>query len=109
MPGAELVMPTAAKVKAQMTSKDIAKTKRVSVVLIHVEPVILKHKTSSILSKVIPIASLRTVGFDDVLTVCCAIIKMQTSIVKHWMRHQLDYNLRLHLCNCNFIFIYYIF
>ena len=47
MAGAELVKPTAAKGKAQMTS---------------------------ILSKVIPIA-IRTGGFDDVLTVRCAIIK----------------------------------
>ena len=84
MAGAELVMPPAAKGKAQMTSKDIAKTKRVANVRIHVERVIQKLKTFSILSKVIPIASIRTGGFDDVLTVCCAIINMQTSIVKHW-------------------------
>ena len=84
MAGAELVMPPAAKGKAQMTSKDIAKTKRVANVRIHVERVIQKLKTFSILSKVIPIASICTGGFDDVLTVCCAIINMQTSIVKHW-------------------------
>ena len=74
MAGAELVKPTAAKGKAQMTSKDIAKTKRVANVRIHVERVYQKLKTFSILSKVIPIA-IRTGGFDDVLTVCCAIIK----------------------------------
>lgn len=84
MAGAELVMPPAAKGKSQMTSADVNKTKKVANVRIHVERVIQKLKTFQILSKVVPISSLRTGGFDDVMTVCCAIINMQTSIVKHW-------------------------
>lgn len=84
MRGAELVLPPAGKGKTQMTSADIAKTKKIANVRIHVERVIQKLKTFQILSHVIPISTLRAGGFDNALIVCCAIINMQTSIVKHW-------------------------
>ena len=80
--GAELVMPPAAKGKAQMTAKDVASTKKVANVRIHVERVIQRLKRFRLLSQTIPISLLTTL--NDAVVVCCAITNMQGPIVKTW-------------------------
>lgn len=80
--GAELVMPPAAKGKAQMTAADVAKTKKIANVRIHVERVIQRIKKFRILSQVIPISLLSTL--DHAIVVCCAITNLKGPIVKEW-------------------------
>ena len=80
--GAELVMPPAAKGKSQMTSSDIAKTKKIANARIHVERVIQRLKKFRFLSQVIPITLLATL--NDAVVVCAAITNMQGPIVKDW-------------------------
>ena len=63
-------------------SNDIAETKKIANVRIHIERVIQRLKTFKILSHVLPISSLNK--GDDIITVCCAIINLHGPIVKHW-------------------------
>ena len=79
---AELVVPPAAKGKAQMTAKDVAPTKKVANVRIHVERVIQRVKRFRLLSQTIPISLLTKL--NDAVVVCCAITNMQGPIVKTW-------------------------
>lgn len=80
--GAELVMPPAAKGRTQMTSNEVAQTKKIANVRIHVERVIQRIKTFRLLSQVVPITLLSKM--DDIVIVCCAIVNMRGPIVKSW-------------------------
>lgn len=82
MRGAELVLPPAGKGKAQMTPADVAKTKKVANVRIHVERVIQRIKTFRLISQVLPISLLSHA--DHIVTVCCALTNLKGPIVKEW-------------------------
>ena len=80
--GAELILPPAAKGASQMTSGQVKITKTVANVRIHVERVIRRIKTFSILSQTFPISLLRHA--NNILLVCAAITNLQGPIVKGW-------------------------
>ena len=82
MRGAELVLPPVTKGKAQFSSNDVVKTKRVANVRIHVERVIQRLKLFRILSSVIPISLADKM--NDVLTICAGITNKKGPIVKSW-------------------------
>ena len=81
--GAELVLPPASKGKAQMTSTEVAATKKVANVRIHVERVIQRVKNFHILCNVLPITLAKNA--NDILTICCGITNLQGPLVQHWI------------------------
>lgn len=82
MKGAELIIPPACKGKAQMSSNDVAKTKRVANTRIHVERVIQRLKHFKILSQTIPVTILPLM--NEIVFVCCAVTNLKGPIVKSW-------------------------
>ena len=81
--GAELVLPPASKGKAQLTSTEVAATKKVVNVRIHVERVIQRVKNFHILCNVLPITLANNA--NDILTIRCGISNLQGPLGQHWI------------------------
>ncbi|XP_067952217.1 uncharacterized protein [Watersipora subatra] len=96
MRGAELVMPPGARGKSQMSSDNVAKTKKIANVRIHVERVIRKVKQLRILAQTIPINLLPMC--NDIVTVCCKITNMTGPIVKSWNEVAAERNISMGSC-----------
>ena len=77
---AELIMPPGKKGQSQMTSAQVAKTKKIANRRIVVEQAIRRLKTFRILQTEIPISSINLL--DDCLIICCATSNLMVPIMK---------------------------
>ena len=77
---AELIMPPGKKGQSQMTSAQVAKTKKIANRRIVVEQAIRRLKIFRFLRTEIPISSINLL--DDCLIICCAMSNLMVPIMK---------------------------
>lgn len=77
--GAYLKIPKFARGKAQMSASDVAISRRISNVRIHVERVIGRLRKFRILQSIIPISQIDLI--DSVMSVICVLVNINKSVV----------------------------
>jgi hypothetical protein len=77
----KLKIPPFTKCKPQLSGEDVTSTRRIARVQIHVERAIRRLKVFKVLSRTVPVSSLKL--FDGILLVCAALVNLQADLIRH--------------------------